>query len=158
MSEEKVTRKRIPMEKQIATISKMLILWPNCPNEAMKRYVKNKLGVSMSRVCLQKAKEALGLGKPEHLELTQKKQQYAHYVMLGLMAQFGIGGLTERGFYIEVGKALEKKFKQSTNSQLVRGWVSESLNEYRGSPSDFPQHKAYSNSVCRFLKTLANLA
>lgn len=120
------------LEVQTKAIIKLLTLWPTAKYSTIEEYIADTLGGSTTRVCIQQAREALGLGEPEHEEKTLKKKKYAEHIVLALVSMHGIGGQSETQFCTKVSQQLEEAFGERTNHLLVKSWTKDRLNEIKG--------------------------
>lgn len=113
------------LTKQTQEITRLLSVWNDCPTSVIEKFVEAKFDVSLTRRCLQEAKDHLGLHQPEYSENTIHKKTFAEYVMYQLASQFGVAGLTEEQFAGKIGRALNEKFEERTHTRMVRDWVHE---------------------------------
>lgn len=123
--------KRVPLGQQKHAIERLLLIWPSCPVKVIEQFVLDKLGVSMTRACLQEAKEELCLHTPEFSENTLKKKAYADWQLMELVQQHGLLGLSEDALLSKISKALEEQFKEKTHGRFIRRWISDKMNELK---------------------------
>lgn len=121
--------KRVPLDRQVKEICKLLTLWPSCPSESITGFVRDTLGVTPTRVCIQEAKKLLGLHEPEHVETTIQKRHYARFIFCNLKLTQG-ESLSEQQLVGMVEHHIYMKFSQRTNHRLVVGWVKEFQQEH----------------------------
>src|SRR5436190_7373945 len=94
------------LDVQTKSIIKLLTLWPTASYASIEQYIKDVLGTTPTRICIQEAKRALGLSEPEHEEKTLKKKVYAEHITLMLITMHGIAGLKETAFCSKVSEQL----------------------------------------------------
>lgn len=119
------------LEVQTKAVIKLLTLWPTAKYSVIEDYIQDTLGCTTTRVCIQQAREALGLGEPEYEEKTLKKKKYAEHTVLVLVHTHGVGGLKETQFCTKVAEQLERAFGEKTNHLLLKTWVKDTLNEMK---------------------------
>lgn len=115
------------LAKQVSEIQRLLLVWPTAPAKAVEQFVEDTLGVTLTRVCLQEAKETLGLHKPEYTENTVKKKALAEYAVCNLARFYGVAGLSEDQYCSRVTKTLKACFGETTHGRLIKQWVTEQL-------------------------------
>lgn len=113
------------LTKQTTEITRLLTVWPDCPISVIEKFIEMKFDVSLTRRCLQEAKDGLGLHHPEYAESTLKKKMFAEFTMYQLASNFGVGGLTEDQFASKIGRVLNEKFEERTHTRMVKDWVRE---------------------------------
>lgn len=119
------------LDNQTKAIIKLLTLWPTAPYQSVQEYIRDTLGTSTTRVCVQEARQVLGLGDPKHEDKTLAKKKYAEHAVLLLVSMHGIGGFKETQFISKVSELLESAFGERTNHRLVTSWTKDTLNELK---------------------------
>lgn len=113
----------VSLETQTAKIIELLGVWPTASNTTIERYVLETLGVVVTRVCVQNAKQEVGLHEPEYTQQTLRKRAFAQAYAANLLQNFGPGGLTEQKLIGQVGAAVKQHFGETANSQLLQNWI-----------------------------------
>lgn len=126
-------------KQQIKAIIKLLTLWPSCPTKTIEEYVKHSLGCKATRVCIQLAKQEMGLKEPEYEEKTTLKMRFARHACLELVNSAGFASLPD--MVSQIVKILQEKFHERTNQLLVERWVADTMHEVHdtGAPSGLLQ-------------------
>ena len=123
------------LKTQTKALMKLLTLWPTCPTRVLEEYIQDTLKVTPTRVCIQEAKEELGLSTPQHEEKTLHKMMLTRYYLFELVGTQG-GGFPTNQLRRMVTKYLKERFNEATNSRLIARWVDEFLTEARGGFGD----------------------
>ena len=119
----------VSLETQTAKIIELLSVWPNASVTTIERYVLETLGSVATRVCIQNAKQEVGLHEPEYTQQTLRKRAFSQAYAINLMQNFGPGGMTEKQLIGRVGAAVLEHFGETANSQLLQNWIKAVIKE-----------------------------
>ena len=111
------------MEEQRKQIYKLLKVWPQASTVIVNKFTKDVLGVKAAPICLEEARQELGISVTEHSETFELKKLVAEQVAYAMIRSFGVTGLKESQFSGEVSAKLKEVFEENTNHKLINQWT-----------------------------------
>lgn len=116
---------------EVEAITSLLAVWPSAPTSILEKYVEDVLETTLTRSCVQEAKELLGLLEPKHTEKTLQKRAVVRYVVYNLLASRGMLPHDSPLIFSEANTGLQRVFKQDTNRRLVQSWIDDAISRIK---------------------------
>jgi len=114
---------------QVAALTALYSVWPTCPPEIAKRFVKDRLGIELDGQVLLVALEKLGLAVAEDPN-TEYYRLFVECELLQDVCRFGVSGKSTAAYVEHVAHIAKHQLRLPKD--LVAQWVGEHMQQLAG--------------------------